>query len=449
MLFKDEKQLIDNGKNDDLKQIRKDIIKMLKTAIESVDAYQIVSSSLQKTVSSVESEKQLFVNFSNIFVVAFGKASIRMSQAVIDKCCITKGIVITNDETKKISHPNIKTFHGGHPLPNNESVKGTKEIEKLIKKISKNDLLIVLISGGGSSLLCHPRTSLEDIQKITEMLLKSGANIKEINTIRKHLSYVKGGQLISNIKGQVISYIISDIIGDPVGFIASGPTVGDNTTYLQAKKIFLKYNLWKKIPLSAQSIINKGIKKEIPETPSEEDYRLKNVSNQIIANNTLACKALDKKGKELGYTPFLLSTSLQGNARLVGNFLIKKLIKMNKKKGINMLIAGGETTVLVKGKGKGGRNQEMVLSALKNLQKYSIVFASFGTDGIDGTSTAAGAIADPYSLNRSIEKNLKFDFFLRNNNSNVFFNNLQDLLISGPTGTNVMDIQILIKINCF
>jgi len=445
MRFENEKQIISNGKTDEIKKIRKDILEMLSAAIDAVDPYRVVSSQFDKFLLKIDSKKINLTDFSNIYLVAFGKASIGMTQAALNHCEISKGVVITNDITQNIKNPMVDTFHGGHPLPNEESIKATKAVEHLISQVSKNDLLIILISGGGSTLLCHPRVSLKDMQETTSHLLKSGANIQEINTIRKHLSYVKGGQLIKNIKGQVISYIISDVIDDPIEFIASGPTIGYETKYENVKNIFEKYNLWKVLPKSVQSVIIQGIAKDIPETPFKYEISKDKVKNMIIANNTLACKTLLHIAENLGYKPFLYTTSLQGEARIIGCQLVYKLIEKNKKEGINMLIAGGETTVTVKGSGKGGRNQEMVLASLNNLQKKSIVFTSFGTDGIDGMSTAAGAIADPNSLKRAIDKNLNMDVFLDDNNSNTFFHKINDLLIIGPTGTNVMDVQILIK----
>ncbi|RLF56081.1 MAG: glycerate kinase [Thermoplasmata archaeon] len=445
MRFENKKQIIANGKTDEIKKIRKDILEMLSTAIDAVDPYCVVSSQFDKFVLKIDSKKVNLADFSNIYLVAFGKASIGMTQAALDHCEISKGVVITNDITQKIKNPAIDVFYGDHPIPNDDSINGAKAAEKLISQVSENDLLLILISGGGSALLCHPRVSLKDLQETTSYLLKSGANIQEINTIRKHISYVKGGQLIQNAKCQVISFVISDVIGDPLSFIASGPTIGDETKYEHAKNIFEKYNLWEIIPKSVQSVIIQGIAKEIPETPFIHEISKDKVKNMVIANNTLACETLLHHAEKLGYKPSLYSTTLQGEARIVGNQLVDILIEKNKKEEINMLIAGGETTVTVKGSGKGGRNQEMVLASLNNLQKNSIVFASFGTDGIDGMSTAAGAIADSNSLKRAIDKNLNVDVFLADNNSNVFFHEINDLLITGPTGTNVMDVQILIK----
>ena len=445
MRFINWEQLISNGNTKELQRKRKDILELLTAAIDAVNPYFVIESRFQDSGITIDSEIISLQDFNHIYVASFGKASIGMMQAILDQCSITKGIVITNDVEKTIDHPCVQTFHGGHPLPNEGSIDGTKAIEEMISLVSDSDLLIVLISGGGSALLCHPRISLEDMAHTTSLLLKSGASIQEINTIRKHLSYVKGGQLIKNVKGRIISYVISDVIDDPLGFIASGPTFGDETSFIQAQQIFHRYALWDHIPLSTQLVISKGMKGELPETPSEADIHKKKVSNIIVANNTLACETIVDAAKRMGYNPLLLSTPLQGEAKKVGNELIEILLQKHKENNVDLLIAGGETTVTVTGSGKGGRNQEMVLSSLENLQNHSLVFASCGTDGIDGASTAAGAIADPYTKSKADEKQLDITQFLKENNSNAFFDLLDDLLLTGPTGTNVMDIQILVK----
>ena len=303
----------------------------------------------------------------------------------------------------------------------------------------------MLISGGGSSLFCKPRVSINDLRKTTNLLLRSGANIKEINTIRKHLSFVKGGQLLKYAKCIVITFIISDIIGDPIEFISSGPTHPDSTTFIEAQNIFKRYKLYKKIPISVRNIISDGIKGIIPETPKKIDKVFNKVFNHIVANNEIACNAAKKKAEKLGYKTMLLTTILNGEAKEMGRYLIRmaKNYKSSKKKMI--FISGGETTVTVKGEGKGGRNQEMVLGIVNDIANENIVFTSFATDGLDGNSSSAGAIADSFTLLRADEKKLNPNIFLTENNSYEFFKKLEDFYCTGPTGTNIMDIQLLIK----
>lgn len=445
MLFKNKDQLISNGQTSELKKIRTDILEIYNSAINAVDPYKVVKRHFNKNNILIKGQSIDLSNFDNIFLAAFGKASVGMSQAVCDSVEIKDGIVITNDPENKVNNNNVHTFVGGHPIPNENSYIGAEKIQELIRQCDENDLLIVLISGGGSALLTYPRVELKYLQYTTNLLLKSGADINDINTVRKHLSYVKGGQLVKNAKCKIISLIISDIIGDPLGFISSGPTYLDSTTYLDAKEILKKYNLIEKIPESVKQVIYNGLYGNIPETPKKDDPIFKKVTNIIIANNNLACEAAKKRAEDLGYKTLLLTTSLDGEAKDIGGYLVDKVNNYNFQ-GMNIaFISGGETTVTIKGNGVGGRNQEMVLSTVKIIAGKNIVFSSFATDGIDGTCNAAGAIVDGFTLERSNQKNIDPIDFLNDNNSFEFFKKLGDYFITGPTGTNVMDLQIIIK----
>lgn len=446
MLFKNRDQIIKNGKTPEIKEARRDILDIFKSAIDAVDSYKAVKSKFDGNNIVLRSQTLDITDFKNIYLIGFGKASVGMAKAVCDSINIKSGTVITNDPNQKMKASCVTTLVGSHPIPDKNSIDSTEQILDIVKNCKEDDLLIVLISGGGSALLCKPRINLTDLQKTTVLLLKSGANIKEFNTIRKHLSFVKGGQLASLTKCTIISFIISDIISDPIEFIASGPTHPDPTTYSDAKNILIKYDLWTKVPPLVRDIIDKGIINKIPETPKKNDSIFLRVYNYIVANNDIACKSAEEKAEELGYKTMLLTTHLEGEAKDVGRYLLEKTINYltNAKKMV--FISGGETTVTIKGKGKGGRNQEMVLSSIKELSDKDIIFSSFATDGIDGISDFAGAIADAYTLSRARKKNLDPVFYLEQNNSFEFFNSLKDALETGPTGTNVMDIQILIKI---
>jgi glycerate-2-kinase len=447
MLFKNQNKIIDNGKTLEIKNSRADILDILSSALEAVNPYKAVKSKFYGNDIIFKSKKFNISEFENVFLIGFGKASVSMAQAVCDSTGIKKGVVITNETNKKVNSKNVLTYVGDHPITSKRSIDGTKKILDLIKEIGEDDLLIVLISGGGSALLSKPRISLKDMQKTTDLLLKSGANINEINTIRKHLSFVKGGQLVGFVKGKIISFIISDIINDPIEFIASGPTYPDSTTFLDAKKIFEKYKLWRKIPQSAKIVIVKGMEKKIAETLKKDASNFDRLYNFIIANNEIACKAAENKANELNYNVMILTTSLEGEAKEVGKYLAEKSVNYSTDNKKLLFICGGETTVTVKGNGKGGRNQEMVLGGVFTLSDKDVIFASFATDGIDGNCDAAGAIADGYTLNKAKRKNLDFKTFINQNNSYNFFKKIDDLLITGPTGTNVMDIQILLKFN--
>jgi len=441
MLFKNRMQIIENGQTPKLKKIREDILDILTSALDAVDPYKAVKSRFNGGKIVLEDGEIDSSNFENVYLVGFGKASVGMAQAACDSINIKRGVVVTNDPDNSVHNNCITTFVGGHPIPNQNSINSAEKIIEIVKECGKKDLLIVLISGGGSALLCKPRISLKGMQQTTDLLLKSGADINEINTIRKHLSFVKGGQLVRHAKCRVVSLIVSDIVNDPVGFIASGPTYPDSTTYNDAQDILFKYILWEKLPSEARRTIKSGIRGDIPETPKNCDPVFENVHNFIVANNEIACNAAGIKAKELGYEPVLLTTYLTGEAKDVGTYLVEKTGESDRKK---FFISGGETTVTIRGNGKGGRNQEMVLGSIKNLDGKDTVFASFATDGIDGKSDAAGAIADGFSLKRARKRNLDPDRYLMDNNSYEFFNTLGDLFITGPTGTNVMDIQIIV-----
>jgi len=446
MLFKNNDQIINNGQTTELKKIRRDILDIFSAGIDAVDPYKSVLSKLRKGIVNLNSTKLNISDFENVYLIGFGKASVGMAEAICDSIYIKNGVIITNTSIKKLLNKNVKTIFASHPIPQQINIDATDQIIEVIKNCTKNDLLVVLISGGGSALLCKPRVKLQSLKKTTDLLLKCGANIKEINTVRKHISYVKGGQLVTFSQCRVVSFIISDVIGDPIEFIASGPTSPDSTTYKDARDILQKYNILNKVPSSVMNVIQRGINGTIPETPKNTHPVFKKVNNIIVANNELACFAAEKKARKLGYKTKIISNAISGEARDIGLFLIKKVEYYYKNEKKIMLISGGETTVTIKGFGKGGRNQEMVLASVRALASKNIVFSSFATDGIDGISDAAGAIADCYTLKKAEKKGLNPTTFLKNNNSYEFFKKLGDALISGSTGTNVMDIQILIKI---
>ena len=406
MLFKNREKIIENGQTPELKKIRGDILDILTFALDSVNPYEVVKSRFYEKKINIGEKTVDSSDFENIYVVGFGKASVGMAQAVCDSIDVKKGVIITNDPNNKVRSECVDTFVGSHPIPDQSSIGGTDKILDIIKMCGNEDLLIVLISGGGSALLCKPRVSLTDLQPTTDLLLRSGASINEINTIRKHLSFVKGGQLAKFAKCMTVSFIISDIVGDPMEFIASGPTYPDSTTYDDAKMIFKKYDLWQKLSSSVTNIIDDGVHGILTETPKKGDHVFDDLSNLIVANNEIACKAAEDKARKLGYKTKLLTASLTGEAREIGIYLVDKAKNYSKGSGKYVFISGGETTVTIKGSGKGGRNQEMVLGSVECMADTDIVFASFATDGIDGKSDAAGAVADGFSLIGARKKNL-------------------------------------------
>jgi len=313
-------------------------------------------------------------------------------------------------------------------------------------------MVICLISGGGSALMPLPAEgiTLSELQEITQLLLKSGATIQEFNAVRKHLSAVKGGQLArAAYPARVVSLIISDVVGDRLDTIASGPTYPDATTYSDVLAVFKKYKLEKKAPPRIITRLINGVKGVIPETPKVGEECFRNAYYKIIASNTDALAAGAEVGRAHGLNVHILTTTMQGEAGEVGEYLSRVAREVYEtERPIQrpaLLLLGGETTVTVKGEGIGGRNQELVLSAALGIAGLkTTTIASFSTDGIDGPTDAAGAVADGFTIQRAEQLGLDPTSYLENNDSYHFFKELGDLLITGPTGTNVMDVTALI-----
>lgn len=414
---------------------RRDSLEILDYVIEEMNGYNLIKKRVKIFKEAIFIDGRKFnLSYKKIFLAGFGKASGAMAKAMEEIIEFDSGYVISTEE---VNLKKAKLLKGTHPFPSEENIKATEKIVEMFEKADENDLIIVLISGGGSSLLCKPSVSLKSMNEVTEELMKRGCTIEELNTVRKHISEVKGGKLAKKTKAKIISLIISDIIGNPVEFISSGPTSPDTTTFNDAMNILKKYGVKNKEVIHH---IKEGIKGKIDETPEKID----NAENIIIADNEMACREAKRKAEEKGYYSRIVSTKLRGEAMRVGRdlALYAKIYPRNRA----ILIFGGETTVTVKGKGKGGRNQEMVLSAIKEIAGENIVFLSCGTDGIDGNSISAGAIADGYSHEKALKKELNIEEYLIDNNSYEFFKEMGDAIITGYTGTNVMDIQIIAKL---
>lgn len=444
MRFQRYNDLIENGETEKIRKKREDILFLFSQVLKAVDPYTAVARYCNDKTLLLNDTSVDTVDFKNIYVVSFGKGSIGMTQAICDHLPVLKGIAITNQIDTTVSHKAVEIIVGGHPIPNEQSVFAAEKVKTLLSSCQSDDLVIILISGGGSALLASPRVSLSDLQDTTKTLLYSGATIQEINTIRKHLSTVKGGQLVNTLPCRVVSYIISDVVGDPLEFISSGPTVGDSTTFSDAYHILRTYDIWNRVPTSVQKVITDGRNGLIPETPFPNDTVFTRVSNVIVANNSMACQTALHQAKRLGYNPEILSTDLTGEARNLGLQLFQEAKRCYKKTQKNLFIFGGEPTVTITGDGSGGRNQELALSMVQLLKGTNCVFSSLGTDGIDGMSPAAGAIVDGTTMHRAEKKGMEVSSYLQRNDSFTFFNELHDTLMTGPTGTNVMDVQILI-----
>jgi len=431
-------------------QERADILAALQNALLRVDSYSCVRRFI-KTVDSfvkIGDEKFNLDNISNVYLIAFGKAAIRMTEAVLETIRIDEGVVVSNEPCANFPG-NIRYFSGGHPIPNENSVLAGTDVLNLASKTKDNDLTLILVSGGGSALLEKPLVPLRDLQKVTALLMKVGADIFELNTVRKHLSEIKGGKLLSKLKGNVVSLIISDVIGDSLDTIASGPTYFDNSTFADAIQVLKKYDILDKVPKSVVDVLKEGSKGKIPETLKEDSYMLKKCHNFLVATNFDACKSAENLLRQKGYSVLYLGSGIQGESREVAKVfggIISELSRgrLDIRKPV-AIIFGGETTVTVKGNGVGGRNEEFVLAMLPFLEKSGGAICSLGTDGIDGLSDAAGAIADSNTLKDSQRFGLDWKEYLRENNSYMFFKKIGGLVFTGKTGTNVADIVIYLS----
>jgi glycerate-2-kinase len=389
--------------------------------------------------------------YRHIFVAGGGKASSAMSgemERLLDGR-ITAGILNDRYGTKAQTRI-IKVLQAGHPLPDENSVQGMRAMYDMLTAAGRDDLVIFLISGGGSALMTCPAPGvmLEDIVRLTGLLLKSGATIAEINCVRKHTSQSNGGRILSWTDGaDVLSLIVSDVVGDDPGSIASGPTAPDDTTYADALSILDKYQLTDRAPPRIIGHIKAGINGNAPETLKPGDPAFERVTNIVIASNIVALEAAAKKASALGYQPIILGSRIKGESREVG--LVHAGIAGECKASGHpvpmpaAILSGGETTVTVRGSGRGGRNQEFVLGFLRGIVPVMTV-ASVDTDGVDGATDAAGAIADMTTLKRATEKSLSIDLTLASNSSFDFFNKLGDLIYTGPTGTNVSDLRCVL-----
>jgi hydroxypyruvate reductase/glycerate 2-kinase len=327
----------------------------------------------------------------------------------------------------------------------------TKHVIDMLKNGDDQTIVLCLISGGGSALLVAPCNgiTLSEKQRVTELLLKAGTNINELNTVRKHISAIKGGRLAEiAYPSKVISLILSDVIGDPLDVIASGPTSPDETTYGDAIHVIEKYGLRDNIPDHILHILMKGSEGNVPETPKRGYPVFERVENIIIGSNKIATGAAAKKAMELRFDTTILTSELQGEAREVAKWLAGKAMEIREQRAEGRkicLISGGETTVTVNGSGIGGRNMELALAfAIEIAGTDGITLLSAGTDGTDGPTDAAGAIVNGQTIKKAKTKSLDPLVYLEHNDSYVFFKNTGELFVTGSTGTNVMDIQIVL-----
>ncbi len=437
-----------------LNELREAAKAIIASALKAVEPEALIYKSvkLEGNCLAIGEHQVDLSGFKKILVVGAGKASGTMAKAMEELLGdeLTGGLIIVQDGNRT-PLKRLQLVEAGHPVPDNRGVEAASRILSLLEdNTDTTTLVLCLISGGGSALMPLPAGSipLAAKQETTGLLLRCGATIDEINAVRKHISSIKGGRLAKAAHpSRLFSLILSDVVGDALEVIASGPTVGDPSTFADAVAVMNKYGIRDKTPRTVREHLEKGLIGEVEETPKPGDRIFENVTNVLIGSNRTAVDAAAAKASSLGLRPLILSTRICGEAREVGVVLasiaVEAEISGNPITPPACILAGGETTVTVRGGGKGGRNQELALSAaIRLMSAKRIVVASVGTDGADGPTDAAGAVIDVTTVERAYRQGLDPAIYLQNNDSYYLLRPIGDLIITGPTGTNVMDLLI-------
>jgi len=435
-------------------QLRDCARQIWEAALDAANPATCINKTLRVNGNVLSIGDKQFTIEGKLIVVGAGKAASRMAQVVEETLGerITDGLVVTKYE-HSLPLRRIRQVEAGHPIPDLAGVNAVREMRELLRGLKPEDIVLCLISGGGSALWPAPAEgiTLEQKQEVTSLLLRAGATILELNAVRKHLSAVKGGQLAAwAAPARIATLIMSDVIGDPLDFIASGPTAPDTTSFGEALAIVQKYGVT--IPAAVTERLQAGAQGRIPDTPKPGDPLFRNVENLIIANNRLLVDAASARARALGFGTVILGTEVQGEARDVAGFFASIVREIgstgNPGKPPVCVLAAGETTVTVRGKGAGGRNQEMALAWAIAMGSRPIgipcCFASVATDGSDGPTNAAGGVVDPSTVQRAVDRGLVAQRYLANNDSWNFLQETGDLIVTGPTQTNLMDLQILL-----
>ena len=432
--------------------MRQVLDRILAAALAAVEPGRAVRNvvSLQNGLVHVGERSYRVADYQRALIVGAGKASAPMAAALED--VLGDALPIEGAVTVRYGHAAptrwVRIREAGHPMPDQAGVDATAEIVRLLEDASERDLVLCVISGGGSALLTLPAEglSLDDLRQTTDALLRSGATITDFNIVRKHLDQVKGGGLARRAApASLITLVLSDVVGNPLDAIASGPTVPDTSTWADARAVFDRFALWDQAP----DVVAARMRAELPETPKPGDPVFAGSQTVVVGSNLLACLAAAAEATAGGFSSHVLTTFVEGEAREAGRVLAAFLREVdasaNPLPRPCCLVAGGETTVTIRGKGKGGRNQELALSAAFALRGVpDILLASIGTDGNDGPTDAAGAWVDGSTLSRAAELGLDAEQALRDNDSYTFFSALGQLVKTGPTNTNVNDLYVLL-----
>ena len=437
--------------------VSEQLLEIFKHGVSSVQPNNILDNFIKvkskKIIVTEGSKQKIYSKINRVFPVCIGKASVDMAKKIkkifkVSNFKIEKGILIVNKENfSKVK--GFKCFSSGHPIPNRNGLDASIFLENYLGKLEKNDLVLIFISGGGSALAPYPvdGISLEEKIIINKILLESGANIKEINIVRKHLSKLKGGNLVKICNpAYVHSFILSDVIGDDLSSIASGMTTYDNSTFRDVKKILNKYKIWTKIPKNIKNHINNGEKKKELETPEKNNQIFKKTNNTLIGSNNLCLNNMKNLCKKYNINSKIWFKNIDGDVKKISKKFSNNIKKIKYKTPV-LLISGGETTVKVNGKGKGGRNQEFALYFAIEMKKInpskSFIILSAGTDGRDGPTNAAGGILNEGSLEKIKNKKVNLKKELLNNNSYQVLKKINSLVIIDGTNTNVADVQLI------
>jgi hydroxypyruvate reductase len=426
--------------------LREDALASVGAAIAAVEPERLVSRFLESMAESLPGS-------GPVRAAAIGKAAAAMARGAAAALAgrLAGGVAVAPAGDHGELPPGLRRIAGGHPVPDDGSVAGGRAVLELAEELGGDDLLLCLVSGGGSALVTLPveGVSLADLQATTDALLRAGATIGELNAVRKHLERLKGGRLArAAAPARTLALVLSAVVGDPLDVIASGPASPDPTTFSDAVEVLRRRGVWEGAPPAVRARLEAGLAGEAEESPKPGDPCFKRVRVEIVGNNRLAAEAALAEAARRGYAGRLLTTELTGEARVVGRELAEQALTARAAAtpgAAACLVAAGETTVTVTGPGRGGRNQELALGAAAVLAgSEGILLASAGTDGIDGPTDAAGAVVDGSTLERGAALGLDVERALVDNDAYPFFEALGDLIVTGPTGTNVMDLQVVL-----
>ncbi|MDE3225653.1 MAG: glycerate kinase [Nitrospirota bacterium] len=438
------------------KTVSRLVDRLIRTALTAADPQLAVRRTVRRTGPHLRIGERRYdlCDYDRVVAVGAGKASARMA-VELERCLgrrLEQGLAVVKNGYA-VPTKTIQVLEAGHPVPDRAGLRGAARLRELVAGLSDRDLVFVLLSGGASSLLPAPAAglTLADLQRTTTLLLAAGASIREINAVRKHLSMLQGGRLAAATQARVVSLILSDVLGDDLASIGSGPTAPDPTTYADASEILQRYEIWRSVPATVRNHVRAGCRGARDETPKPDASLFRRVQNQIIGNNAGAVHAVAQAARQAGVNPLILTTRLTGEAKEAAKLfgaIAKEIAATGRPiRRPACVIAGGELTVTLKGRGLGGRAQEFALAAAPEIAGLpDIWIAAFGTDGTDGPTDAAGASVGGGTALRATRLGLDPMALLARNDSYRFFKKVGGQLYTGPTGTNVNDLYILLAL---